>query len=282
MPRESQPPLDVPKNRELLESILNSEGALGSTYNLFHQYSRRNLGFLALQGCPPLPVATYKRWAELGFHVKNGEKAYSILRPIQVKVRTEQEPDSEEKARRITKFKVVRALFNHSQVAGEGVLPPYTPPHWDEAQALDQLDITRVPYEQYDGNTQGYSYQRNVAISPVAAYPFKTLHHELGHVVIGHTAGDSLADYHAHRGLKEFEAEATAHLNLKELDASAQFDESESRAYVQRWLGSTKPDEASFGRVLTASDQILRAGYPQMADATSTTTKLLQKQPRSA
>jgi len=31
-----------------------------------------------------------------------------------------------------------------------------------------------VPFALIDGNTQGYSYERKVAVSPVAVYPVKT------------------------------------------------------------------------------------------------------------
>ena len=171
------PTPDLPKNVELLQSLIDIEGSSAGTYGRFHSYSRRNIGFLALQCCPPAPVATYARWAELGYHVKRGEKAYSILRPIQVRVKGETD---EEEERFIRRFKVVRALFHFGQVAGDGELPPYTPPAWDESTALTSLNVTRMPYEMYNGNIQGYSEGRNLAVSPVARYPFKTLHHELG------------------------------------------------------------------------------------------------------
>lgn len=50
---ERQPPLELPTNAELLSAILEIPGALGETYNRFHNYSARNIGFLALQGCAP-------------------------------------------------------------------------------------------------------------------------------------------------------------------------------------------------------------------------------------
>jgi hypothetical protein len=38
-----------------------------------------------------------------------------------------------------------------------------------------------------NGNLQGYSFDRKFEVSPVAVYPMKTLLHELGHIVLGHT-----------------------------------------------------------------------------------------------
>lgn len=249
-------PLDIPKSQELLEALLTIPGSTGETYRRFYNYSPRNLGFLALQNCPPEPVATYAKWNELGRHVLKGSKAFSILRPIQVKVETEED----EQPKLIRRFKVVRALFAASQTAGDD-LPPYEPAHWSKERALTKLDITEVPFEHYDGNAQGYSYDRNVAINPAAVYPFKTLAHELGHVVSGHTTNEGMDEYRQHRGVMEFEAEATAFLTLKELNATDQFNESESRAYVQNWVSGQKPPETSFKTVLNSTTQILDAGF---------------------
>jgi hypothetical protein len=88
-----------------------------------------------------------------------------------------------------------------------------TLPEWDKAAALTALDVTEIPFEHYDGNTQGYAKARTVAINPVAANPFKTLFHELAHVLIGHTAETAMQDDdRTPRDIREVEAEATAML----------------------------------------------------------------------
>lgn len=269
---ERQPPIDVPSNAELLESILHVEGSFGASYNRFHSYSLRNIGFLALQGCPPQPVATFKRWQELGYHVKKGEKAYSILRPITVKLKRDEgeagpAPDTEpEQPKMMRRFKVVRALFHYAQVACEAGLPPYVPPNWDEDRALETLDITEEPFAHYNGNIMGYSYDRTIAVSPVAPYPFKTKIHELGHVELGHT-GDAPDEEEEpgsmHQGIGEFQAESTAYLTLHQLGAEDQMDASESRAYVQHWLRGGEPNELDVRQVFRATDRIVKAGQPE-------------------
>ena len=256
--REAKPSLDTPSNRELLSTLLTFEGSVGSTYSRLHRYSPRNIGFLALQGCPPEPVATFKKWNDLDRHVLKGSKAYSILRPINVKV--EAGDDSEEEFKLIRRFKVVRALFAVSQTAGEE-LPPYEPPKWRTERALGSLAIKQVSFESYDGNTQGLSYDRNVAVSPVAKYPFKTLMHEASHVQHGHTTPENLASYYQHRGQFEFEAEASGYVVLNELGAMTDEMASVSRGYVQGWLQDEKPSEDSLRRVLNVSTKILDAGY---------------------
>ncbi|GAA3322662.1 hypothetical protein [Paeniglutamicibacter sulfureus] len=117
-----------------------------------------------------------------------------------------------------------------------------------------------MDFEQINGNVAGYSYERNVAVSPVAKYPFKTLMHEIGHVVLGHTSEQGLEDYREHRGSKEFQAESTAYLALNELSATDQFDAAESRGYIQGWMRNERPDNASIRQVFTATNKILKAG----------------------
>jgi hypothetical protein len=80
------------------------------------------------------------------------------------------------------------ALKNHwwvlVQTEGAEYQPP-TLPEWNEQQTLAALNIERIPFENLDGNTQGYARRGGkVAISPLAALPFKTLCHELAHSIL--------------------------------------------------------------------------------------------------
>lgn len=253
----SKPALEVPTSRELLDTLLTAEGSVGSTYNRFHDYSPRNLAFLMMQGCPPEPVATYGKWQELGRQVQKGEKAYSILRPIQVRLEAKDEADEDKMIRR---FKVVRALFAYSQTAGEE-LPEPQPREWSKERALGALGINLVKFNLYDGNTGGYAVGRDVAINPVAPYPLRTLLHEISHVEHGHTTGVGLQTYRTHRGQMEFEAEASAYVCLSGMGELDEETANVSRGYVQGWLRDQQPAEASLRRVLNVSTRILTAGY---------------------
>lgn len=255
---ERQPPLEVPKPQELLEALFDIPGSVGETYSRLHRYSPRNIGFLALQGCPPAPVATYKRWSELGFQVQKGEKAYSILRPINVRVEAKDESEDD---KMIQKFKVVRALFHYGQVAGDGELPPYEPPHWSLDRALETLDIEQVPFQSYEGNIGGMAFDRKIAINPLAPFPLRTTLHEISHVEHGHTSPDGMAEYAEHRGSMEFEAEASAFVVLKELGALDEATANVSRGYCQTWMKDSSPTEQSLKRVLNTSTRLLNAGY---------------------
>lgn len=169
----------------------------------------------------------------------------------------EGEPDQPKIMRR---FKVVRALFHYAQVAGEGDLPSYVPPSWDQARAVNELHLREEPFAMYDGNIMGYSYDRTFAVSPVAPYPLKTTIHEIGHIEAGHTSSQ-IGDHP--RGLQEFQAEATAYLTMHQLGAEGQMDTSESRAYIQHWLAGGEPSEVDVRQVFSATDRIVKAGEEQ-------------------
>lgn len=264
MRREPTPQLEKPTDEALFETLLTLPGSTGETYNRFHRYSQRNIGFLALQGCAPEPVATYNRWKELGRQVRRGEKAYSILRPIQLRIPGEEVAGIKvEEDRQIRRFKVVRALFSYGQTEGDE-LPPYEPQEWSRDRALGALGINLVNFEQYDGNIGGYAYGRNVAINPMAPYPLRTLLHEMSHVEHGHTTPDEHEAYKSHRGPREFEAEASAFLTLNELGALDDETARVSRGYCQGWMQDQQPTEQTFKKILNVSTRVLTAGYEEV------------------
>lgn len=229
-------------------------GGMGNTYSRFYRYSLLNQVLLFQQGVRE-PVNTYARWQDMGRQVQKGSKAKSILRPIFYKDTGEQG----EETQKVRGFKMVRCLFGASETEGDP-LPEYEPPEWSPARALGALAINKVAFEHVDGNMQGYSCGNELAINPVAKYPLKTLLHEMGHIVIGHTVPERLAEYQEHRGIFEFEAEGTAYLAMNELNAHEQFDAAESRAYIQGWLRSEQPSDDAIRRVLTGAEKILKAG----------------------
>jgi hypothetical protein len=227
---------------------------MGDTYNRFYTYSFMNQMLLLMQGVQE-PVATYQRWKDIGRQVLRGSKAKEIVRPITIK----KKDDDGEVESSFTRFKLVKCLFTYSETEGEE-LPPIETPGWDLDAALGTLRITRAPYTLLDGNTQGFSWGRNIAINPVATDPLGTTFHELGHVVLGHTEPDKAAQYATHRGIFEFQAEATSYLTMHELGVVSEDQASESRAYIQGWLRTERPSDAGIRQVFSATDTILRAG----------------------
>lgn len=238
----------------LMEEALNMEGSAGRSYNRFYEYSFLNQVLLASQGVRE-PVATYRRWQELGRQVRKGSKAKAILRPLPFKVKNE----LGEEETRVKGFKMVNCLFPVSDTDGEP-LTDVEPKLWSKERALGALAIREVAFAGLDGNVAGYSVGRDFAVSPVASYPKKTLFHELGHIVLGHTSPEQIEEYSRHRGIAEFQAESVAYLSMNELEMTDHMDAAESRHYIQTWLRDEQPDDASIRQVFSATDKILRAG----------------------
>lgn len=258
---EQQPQLDWPA---LMEEALTLEGSIGTVYSRFHEYSFANMLLFLSQGIHE-PVASRTRWQSLGRHLLRGARGKQVIVPVIVsdkRDQSEREEAAEEPAtpsERLIGFKVVRAMFALSDTAG-APLPPVQLPGWDVDTALDRLHIRRVPFRELNGNVQGYSRARDIALNPVAVRPEKTLFHELGHVVLGHTVATTLGEYATHRGTMEFQAEATAYLSLHELGRIDEAAASESRGYIRHWLREEQPRDREIRLVFAATDQILRAG----------------------
>src|SRR3954465_13847966 len=92
---------------ELLQSAVNEPGTLSAAYRAFHNYSFGNqlLAFsqCVARGMQPGPMATFPRWRELGRHVRRGEKALTLCRPITVK-RAATAVDSSDESAVVTRF----------------------------------------------------------------------------------------------------------------------------------------------------------------------------------
>jgi antirestriction protein ArdC len=257
--------------RATLTEALNAPGSLGTTYTRFYNYSFLNQIRLMMQGtCEP--VATYNRWAELGRQVRKGSKAKVVLAPIMVSRDAKDANGNAEigldgkpgKLQRLVGFRDSRSVFGYSDTDGDEVAPVQLP-GWDIDTALAALGIDRVAFDMVNGNAQGFSFEdtdgRHVALNPTAAYPAKTLLHELAHLILGHCKESD----HTHRGVAEFEAEATAYLVAKELELD--WDPAESRAYIKGWLGGTAVAEDKITRVFAAVNKILAAGRVDVAEA---------------
>jgi antirestriction protein ArdC len=250
---------------ELINEALTAPGRRGNTYIQGHDYSYLNNLRLYAQGVNE-PTTSYKGWQALGRQVRKSEKGYKIIRPITMKSKTEVDEHGQPKT--YMKFKDVNGAFTYSQTDGEPLSEELTtPPEWTTERALGVLGIALVKFQDTSLNTQGYSVGRQIAISPVAAYPLKTTIHEIAHVEAGHTTA-GLEDYVAgHRGLPEFEAEGTAYLAMHELGLAEQMNAAESRNYIKSWLQGETPPDASIRKVFKLTDIILKAGRTSHVNA---------------
>ncbi len=249
--------------RQLLEEAVTKPGTLMRAYSLFWNYSLGNQILALIQannrGIPLGPIASFNRWKELGRYVKKGQKAIELCMPVTMK-RTvkEQGPDGKEAEAEITfkRFVFRRNWFMISQTDGADYTLPAIPA-WDRARALQTLNVDEIPFEMLNGNVQGYATKKEVAISPVAALPFKTLFHELAHIELGHTSEAVHDSETTPRSLKEVEAESVALLCLESLGMEgAEY----CRGYIQSWIQGETIPERSAQRIFVAADRILKAG----------------------
>lgn len=254
----------APDFAALLRSAVTEPGTISAAYTAFHNYSLGNqllaLGQCAARGIQPGPIATFPRWKELGRFVRKGEKAIELCQPVTCKRTTENTETGDSDEATFTRFIYRRNWFTLAQTDGEPYDVP-APPDWSKARALAALDITETAFELTDGNVQGYARARAIAISPIAALPFKTTIHEIAHVILGHTAeADLHDDERTPRDIREVEAEATAMLVCAALQ---QPGIDHARGYIQHWYHGHEIPEASARKILKAADQILRAGREQ-------------------
>jgi hypothetical protein len=137
-------------------------------------------------------------------------------------------------------------------------------PGFDIDTALRALNITRISFDEINGNIQGFARAREIAVSPLAALPHKTTFHELAHIVLGHTATEKLVDSEqtpVH--IREVEAESVALICCEALGLDgAEF----CRGYIQHWLKTEKEiPNHSASRIFAAATSILKAGVPRRA-----------------
>lgn len=243
---------------ELLNTVLTlpgDTGSLSAIYCRFYNYSYLNQVLMYMQGLNE-PVATYKRWGEIGRQVRKGSKARQILRPITVSRKDSDGNKSADPKDSFTKFKMVNCIFPLSDTDGDDVDLPELPA-WSVTAAALTLNITKESFSGLDGNIQGYSHGTTYAVNPVAVHPLKTAVHELAHIVLGHTSGD---EYSAHRGICEFQAESVAYIVMSEVASAEAWSPATSRAYVQQWLSDTVVTDAQIKACFSAANKILVAG----------------------
>lgn len=256
-----------------LHEAVTVPGSVMLAYSAFYEYSFGNQLLALIQcrgrGLQPGPLRTYKGWLENGRQVRRGEHALTLCMPVTYKPKHSSDTAPGELAPDdvyATAFVYKPRWFVLDQTEGEEFQLP-TLPDWNPDTALENLDITRVPFVHLDGNCQGYARGRELAINPVAQIPHKTLLHETAHIVLGHTLEHEITDgERTPRNLREVEAESVALLCIEALG----FDGSEfCRGYIQNWLEDEEIPEASAKKILGAAQRVLKAGRADFNHATT-------------
>lgn len=257
----------------LLVDAVMKPGVISDAYSRFWNYSVGNQ-LLALfqchaRGIEAGPIHTFAGWKDLGRSVRKGERALTLCMPVTCRAQRREGADGDatggDGAERppgvhtFTRFVYRPHWFVLSQTEGADYVPAQMP-EWEEQRALTSLMIERVRFSHADGNVQGYAAGRQVAVSPLAFLPHRTLFHELAHVVLGHTEelhGLSDGQEATPRDVREVEAECVALICCESLGLTgAEF----SRGYIQHWLRQQQVTEKSAHKIFKAADAILRAG----------------------
>lgn len=263
---------------KLFQEAIEVPGRLSECYRMFHEYSLGNCLLAAIQlaerGQPLGPIATFKGWKEkFNRTVKKGEKAIALVMPVTVKTKVEPTPEQESSEESVVErriFLLKNNWFSLGQTEGDDYASQVETPKWSKANALSNLGISEEPFELVQGNIQGYAKPNSkvLAINPVAAMPWKTLFHELGHCIL-HTKEAQLADGASiPKSIREAEAESVAYLCCATLGLPGL---EESRGYIQNWLESSENSEEfkkSASRVFSAADKILKAGSTKPGNKT--------------
>lgn len=250
---------------QLIEAAISREGRVGTFYSAFHDYSFLNRMLFAMQGINE-PVASGSRWNELGRTIRSGVRRKEVIVPRFVYEPAPEEPDDseapakkKERVQRLIGFMAVKAVYALSDT--EGAELPYVPtPGWDLQTALSKLGVREVPFNNTNGNIQGWSRGTEFAINPLAHNRNATVFHELGHIILGHTLPHHYEEYETHRGIMEFQAASVALLAMREVDLLDEETEEEIRGYCQHWMQGERPPDKAIQQVFTATDRILRAG----------------------
>lgn len=242
--------------KEQLQEIYTNPAKLSDCYNKFHNYSFYNQCLAIQQLGNAEPIATYKRWAELGFQVQKGSKAIALYMPVTAK-------DKLDETKTKTFFIMRKNWFGLSATNApkDFVLPDLQTPAFGLGKAIETLGINIIPFKQTNGNMQGYAkpQEKAIAVSPLAAIPVKTTLHEIAHCIM-HNELETLHENFG-RDIKELEAEAVAYFVCKTLNLCTDEQLASSRAYIQTWFNNFAAiQEKTAQRIFSAVDKILKAG----------------------
>ena len=204
----------------------------------FHRYSFGNVMLILSQREDATRVAGYRKWMELGRHVRQGEKGIGILAPCRYKKEADDDGDNSE-AQEIRGFRVVH-VFDISQTDGEPLVE-FAAVTGHPGQALFQLEeVARrrniaVEYVANLGGALGMSSGGTVSIldSLEPAERFMVLCHEVSHEALHQGA----RKHETTKTVRETEAEAIAFVVSRAIGLGCT---THSADYIQLYRGTAE------------------------------------------
>jgi hypothetical protein len=165
---------------ELRRDAAEKPGRLLEAYTAFHNYSFGN-ALLALEQCihrnlQPGPLNTYRAWLERKRQVRKGETGITLCMPMPFKsAQTDSVQEEPTESQACYAFRFRAYWFVLAQTDGEEThVPPI--PGLDIDTALRTLNITRTPFDEMNGNIQGFAKGREISVNPFAALPHNAEH----------------------------------------------------------------------------------------------------------
>lgn len=245
--------------KEIILQALNNEGTLAKCYKTFTSYSILNtvalMAQLSARKMEIAPVASFKKWSALGGKIKKGSKALFVNIPKIYKENFINEETNEEETRQVLTGYFWRAcVFSLTQVEGINASTlPENCKNWNYKKALETLKIHLLPFNEINGNVQGYATPEGIALNPVAEHSTRTLCHEIAHYILHFKeSAKNMA-----REIKEAEAEMVSYLVGAFLGIAGDAD---SRGYIHHWLGQNEFTDKNCLRVIATANKILKAG----------------------
>jgi antirestriction protein ArdC len=227
----------------------------------FWNYSFNNQMLILIQRPDATLVTGFRKWQQKGRQVRKGEKSIGIYAPMVRKVKDETSGDDK---RVVTGFRVT-SVFDVSQTDGDPLPENVSTPTlldgaapagmWDALVGVATVHKYRVERGAC-GGANGYTRPSDKLImvrdDVSDAQAFKTLVHEIGHMLM-HTDDAVLsAEAMAHRDIAEIEAESTAYVVAKSLGLETS---PYSLPYVAGWNG----EKDSVEKITKSGQRVVRA-----------------------
>ena len=235
-------------------------------FDRFRRYSARNVLLIMAQRPDATLVAGMRRWNEIGYRIKAGEKALWIQAPI---VKKEIDERTGEEVEAMVGFRPA-PVFDASQLANleERPLPAPDRPQPDDAGELyaavaARIVAAEIPVEERALPGAGPGVSRGGGILVRAGLDSRTrlavLLHELVHELEHHGGGTGGKPVH----LMEFEAESAAYVAAAALGV----EHPTARDYLLGWRGSAEQLRGSLADVQRIVRRVLAVVAPPEAGA---------------
>jgi hypothetical protein len=251
--------IQIDYKQELI-NLFNKADELPAYFKIMQNYSFQNKLRAGSQLGKLEPIATYKKWQELGYQVKKGEKAIALLMPVVFKKELE---DGSEEAKQVFLEKFYWFGLSQTNAPQDFVIDKEIETKFDLNKVLAKFSIKLEEFSTVQNGCLGYARPKNktIAISPLNTQPLQTAIHEIAHCLLhGNQEGVLNDSNFLDRDIKELEAEGVAYFVCKILGLYNDAELEGSRAYIKHWIKTPDniPVEA-VNRIIKTVDRIIQA-----------------------